>query len=242
MYNAFLFSVWPYLTTALFVVGLAIRYFTPRQGMAAVTSQESDAWTLFGLGKALGLSLLSLFLLHLTGLLFPRDVLLWNSSMVRLYLLEGVAFLVGLIALANFAYVIWHHLGHSRRSTITELSDAVFLSLTFIAVLSGSLMAILYRWGSSWGVMTLRPYVMSVFGAKPATEFVTQMPFFVRLHIFSAFAALALIPATRLAALFVVAIDFFSGQIAKPIFVGVEAAENWLRRRNLAVWIWPEED
>jgi nitrate reductase gamma subunit len=189
-----------------------------------------------------GFSLLSLFLLHLAGLLFPREVLRWNGSMVRLYLLEGVAFLAGLVALANFAYAIWRHLGHSRQSTIRELSDAVFLALTFIAVLSGSLMAILYRWGSSWGVMTLRPYVMSVFGGKPATEFVTQMPFLVRLHIFSAFAALALIPATRVAALFVVAIEFCSGWIAKPIFVGVEATENWLRRRNFAVWIWPEED
>jgi nitrate reductase gamma subunit len=242
MYNAFLFSVWPYLTIALFVVGLVIRYFAARQRTAAVSSQACEVWALFGLGRALGFSLVSLFLLHLAGLLYPQEVLRWNSSMVRLYLLEGVAFLVGLVAVANFTYVIWRHLGHSRRSTITELCDAVFLSLTFTAVLSGSLMAILYRWGSSWGVMTLRPYVISIFGGQPATEFVIQMPFFVRLHIFSAFAALALIPATRVAALFVAAIDFVSGWIAKPILVGVEAAENWLGRRNLAVRIWPEED
>ena len=92
----------------------------------------------------------------------------------------------------------------------------VFLSLIFIGIISGLLMAGLYRWGSSWGAITLTPYVTSLLRLKPATQFAEQMPFLIRIHLFSTFAALAVLPLTRLAAIPVVALHFCLGLVGRP--------------------------
>src|SRR5256885_13652392 len=95
---------------------------------------------------------------------------------------------------------MWRHLGHSNRSAITELSDTVFLALLLLGILSGVLPAALYRWGSTWGALTLSPYLVSLVRVKPMAGLASQMPFMVRLHVFSLFAAFAVFPLTRLAA------------------------------------------
>ena len=136
-------------------------------------------------------------------MLFPRVILWWNGSTSRLYLLEGAGFIVGSAALACWCALVWRHLGRSNRPLITELADTVFLALLFVGILSGVLTAVLYRWGSTWSAVTLAPYLASLVRAKPAAGLATQMPFLVRLHVFSAFAALAVLPLTRLAAFLV---------------------------------------
>src|SRR5262249_14024687 len=71
-----------------------------------------------------------------------------------------------------------------------------FLALLLTGVVSGLALAALYRWGSSWSAVTLAPYVTSIAGGHPRTEFVGEMPFLVQLHVFTAFAALAVVPFT----------------------------------------------
>src|SRR2546425_13148814 len=184
----------------------------------------------------------TLFRSHLVGLWFPRGILLWNGSTIRLLLLEGFAFAVGLLALAGWASLMWRDLGRSSQSPTSELLDTIFLSLLFLGILSGLLVAGLYRWGSSWGVMTLTPYVVSLLQGRPAPSFVIEMPFLVRLHIFSAFCAVAVLPLTRLAGVFVWALHHGLELIAWPISAASQRAEAWLRKHNPASWLWPEED
>src|SRR5499427_8203282 len=113
-------------------------------------------------------------------------------------MLEIYAFGAGLGALGAWALMMWSHLTQSDESIGRQAADAVFLALLFTALLSGSLTAILFRWGSSWGVITLTPYVVSLLHGRPAVELVAGLPFLVRLHVFSALATLAALPATRL--------------------------------------------
>jgi nitrate reductase gamma subunit len=111
-----------------------------------------------------------------------------------------------------------------------------------VGVLSGLLLAVLYRWGSSWGAMILTPYTASLLRGKPAANFILQMPFLVRLHVFSLFAAVAIVPATRLGTAIVGALQAILTGFGKPISAGGRAAEAWLRKHNPAPWFWPEED
>jgi nitrate reductase gamma subunit len=237
-----LFSAWPYIGAALFATGIAVRFALERKNATAVKEEMSEAWAVFRGSWWWRVSVIALLLVHAGALLFPQTLLAWNRRPERLYVLEAFALTAALAALAGGATLLWRHLGRSNRSPITELSDTVFIALLLVAICSGFLMAVLYRWASSWGALILTPYIVSLLHAKPAGELAAQMPFMVRLHVFSTFAAIAVLPLTRLAAFLVFAIDAGLGLLARPVSATGRAAGEWLRRHNPAPWLWPEED
>jgi nitrate reductase gamma subunit len=246
MRTSFLFQVWPYAAMALFAIGISIRCALAHKQADGLALDLKESWDLFGGGKILPFSLVMLLLGHLAGLLYPHKILLWNSAPSRLYALEGLAFAIGLSALAGWAALMWRQFGRSRGSVLRQVGDAVFLSLLFLSLLSGLLTAIRYRWGSSWGVSTLTPYGLSLLRGKPAVALVAGMPFLVQVHVFSGFVALAALPFTRVSPFLIVVISHGFTYAAKPI----SAAGTWarrmlemvLRRHHPATWIWPEED
>lgn len=242
MKTNFLFAAWPYIGLSLLLVGIGARYLLDRRQMTAVAKEMSEARALFGGGKIWRASLALLVIAHLTGIVFPRVVLWWSASPGRLYLLEGVGLMAGISALVCWCALLARHLGRSNRTLITELSDTVFLALLFAGILSGVLTAVLYRWGSTWSAVTLAPYLASLVRAKPAAGLATQMPFLVRLHVFSAFAALAVFPLTRPAAFLIFAVDWTFGLVGRPIASTARTLEAWMRKHNPATWLWPEED
>jgi nitrate reductase gamma subunit len=201
---------------------------------------------LFRRTALLQISLFLLLLGHLAGFLSPQRVLLWNSIPFRLYALEILGFGAGLSALGGWALLTWRHVRQSDASIGRQAADAVFLSLLFTTLLSGLLTAILFRWGSSWGVITLTPYVVSLFRGQPAVELVAGLPFLVRLHVFSAFATLAALPATRLGPVLIVPLSRGLRLILSPVQVLAysvsKMVEVMVRRLNPAIWIWPEDD
>ena len=238
----FLFAGCPYMALSLFAVGLAVRYLLERKRMDAVRIEMSEAWNVFTGANVWRAGVAFLLVVHAAVLLLPQSVLAWNNDPGRLYLFEGIALIAALAALAGWAKLTWKQVSHGNRSVITELSDTVFLALLFVAIASGVLMAVLYRWGSSWGALVLAPYVVSILRGRPAPGLATQMPFFVRLHVFSAFAMLAVLPLTRLAAFFVFALHSVLALMGRPVSAAVHSAERWLRKHNPAPWLWPEED
>jgi nitrate reductase gamma subunit len=239
---SFLFAGWPYIALSLLAVGLAVRYVLEQKRMDAVRTEMAEAWNVFSGTNVWRAGIALLLLVHAAILLLPQFVLAWNNNPARLYLFEAIAFIAGLAALSGWVKLTWRQVSHGNRSVITELSDTVFLALLFVAIASGVLMAVLYRWGSSWGALVLTPYVASILRGRPAPGMATQMPFLVRLHVFSAFAMLAVLPLTRLAAFFVFALHSILALMGRPISAAVHAAERWLRRHNPAPWLWPEED
>jgi nitrate reductase gamma subunit len=237
-----LFSAWPYVATALFLTGIVVRYLLERRHATAVKDEMSEAWTVFCGSRLWRLSVMVLLLGHAGALLFPQTLLALNRVPVRLYLLEAFALIAGLSAVVGAATLLWRHLGRSNRSAITELSDTIFIALLLVGIVSGLLMAVLYRWASSWGALILTPYIVSLLRGSPASGLAAQMPLVVRLHVFSTFAAIAVLPLTRLAAFFVFAMNAGLRRLTRPVSAAGRAAEDWLRRHNPASWLWPEED
>jgi nitrate reductase gamma subunit len=237
-----LFSAWPYIALSILMVGMVVRYLLERTRISTVREEMSEAWSLFSGSGVWRASVLLLALGHGAGLLFPQAILAWNGRPARLYLLEGIAFVAGVAALAGCAAIIWRHLGRTNRSAVTELSDTIFIALLLVGILSGVLMAVFHRWGSSWGALVLTPYISSLLNFRPTAGLATQMPFLVRLHIFSMFAVLAVLPLTRLAAFPVFALHSTLTLLGRPISAAGHAAESWLRRHNPSAWLWPEED
>lgn len=237
-----LFAASPYIAFSLLLVGIGVRYFLDRRQMATAKKEMAEAWSQLRGGMVWRVSLLLLVIAHLLGVVFPRAILWWNGSTNRLYLLEGAGLIVGVSSLVCWCALLWRHLGHSNGGLITELSDTVFLSLMFVGFLSGVLTAIIYRWGSAWSSVILAPYVASLVHAKPAANFASQMPFLVRLHVFSAFAALAVFPLTRLAAAVILVLNWAIALLGSAFASITSILEAWIRKHNPAAWLWPEED
>jgi len=238
----FLFFAWPYMTVALLLVVTFVRYLLTRTQMDGLRAELMDARAVFGGNRTWYISLLLLAAGHGILLLFPRFILSWNSSPVRLYLLEFSGLIVGLVALASFGKLLWRHTGRSNRSVLIEISDVVFLSLLFLGIASGVFLAVAYRWASSWGAIILTPYIASLLRLNPATQLAAEMPFVVRLHLFTTFAALAVLPLTRLGAFLVQGLHLSFESVARVTGTMGAAAGARLRKHNPAAWLWPEED
>jgi nitrate reductase gamma subunit len=241
MGNNSFFVVWPYVGLAMLVAGTLLRYLLALRQPAVLAADLADAKSFFW-GKLWWSTVFALLAGHLAGLLFPQAILSWNTSPVRLYLLEGLTFAAGLGALISGAALVWRHLGKPTGSLLTELFDSVFLALLLVILVSGLLVAALYRWGSSWGVITLAPYAMSLLRGQPLPDLAAQMPFLVRLHVLATFSALAIVPLTRLATFPVVALHSCLVLLGRPVRAGGNAINTWLSKRNLNAWFWPEED
>jgi nitrate reductase gamma subunit len=242
MKTAFLFQTWPYAAVMLFVAGIAARYLG--EPTSAKRNWPLDARDLFRRTPLLQISLFLLLLGHLAGLLSPQRVLLWNSIPLRLYALEILGFGVGLSALGGWALLTWRHVRQSDASIGRQAADAVFLSLLFTTLLSGSLTAILFRWGSSWGVITVTPYGVSLLHGRPAVNLIAGLPFLVRLHVFSAFATFAALPATRLGPVLIVGLRRGLRLILSPVQVLAASVSKIAEAvvRQLDPSIWPEDD
>jgi nitrate reductase gamma subunit len=241
MGNDSLFVLWPYIAVALLVAGTLLRYLLASRQPSVLAAEMADAKAVFG-GRLFWISMFVLVAGHLAGVLFPRTVLSWNSSTAGLYLLEGLALAAGLAAVASSAALIWQHLGRSSRSRATEFFDTVFLAIIFTVLVSGVLIAVFYRWGSSWGVMTLGPYVASLVRGQPPVQLVTQMPALVQLHVLATFAAIAVVPLTRLSTFLIIAAHGCTVLIGRPFRAAANAVIEWSRTHNPSSWFWPEED
>ncbi|HEY6350835.1 MAG TPA: respiratory nitrate reductase subunit gamma [Candidatus Angelobacter sp.] len=238
----FLFAIFPYVAPGLLVVGTAVRYLLLRKHPEIISAEIKEVKASLAGNRLWQISLVFLVVGHLIALVMPRMLLQWNSSHTRLYLLEGAAFAIGCAALAGWIVVLWRSLSRHGESRLIELSDMALLALLFVGISSGLLMAVLYRWGSTWGAMILTPYLMSVLRGEAAAHFVLQMPFLARLHVFSLFASIAVLPVTRVGTVLVVGLRAIFGLAGRLASGAAGAAEGWFKKHNPAGWLWPEED
>ena len=245
MKSHFLYVVIPYLAVTSLFAGFVFRYVWVHKRIESI-APDLPAMRASLAFKMWYLSLGLLMLGHAIGLLFPHQILLWDNSPLRLYLLEGFAFVVGLYFLLGWGYLLRKYFLRNSGPVATEISDAAFFSLLSVGLVSGLLTAALHRWSSSWASVTVAPYIASLVRGKPAMTLVSGMPFLVQLHLVSAFIAIAIFPFTRPALLLLALFHKLVGFVLVPVNAATGWASNtlesWARRYNPAPWIWPEEE
>jgi nitrate reductase gamma subunit len=95
-------------------------------------------------------------------------------------------------------------------------------------------------------VATLTPYVRSLGRVRPQGLLAAQMPFPVQLHLISTFAALAVLPFSRLSLALLAPVHRMSRWLMTWLGQPVRAAGGYGRRLaarlNPSAWIWPEEE
>lgn len=255
--GSFLQRGWPYVALGVLACGLAVRARLMRDHVPAVRRAVAEARSPYPRGWLWHAGWSTLAAAHVIALVFPRAVLAWNRVGWRLYVLEAITAAAGAVVVVLWLRALWRHVtgrgagngaGQQQRpqqmlspsSLLLDLGDSVFLSLVALALVSGVLLAALYRWGSSWGAVTLTPYVASIARGRPAALLIEHLPPVARLHVAVTFAALAAFPLTRLAAVPVVALLRGAAACGRPVAVARRVAVSWMRR-GPALWLWPEQ-
>jgi nitrate reductase gamma subunit len=168
---------------------------------------------------------------HLALLAAPDAVLRWDRSMARLLLAEGAGMCVGTLCLLAVAHALWRRLARSSARP-QSVGDVIALTLLGMEIGTGVLLAVLYRWASSWSVVTLTPYAVSVLKLGPRVELVAATPFLVRLHVFCACAILAALPFTTVGSLALATVQRFVRPVSAPLGLAYELARTSIAART----------
>ena len=193
MREELLFVVVPRLAAFCCLSALAMLYLFRRRAHRWKGSADDEVDSGDAISKCWRYSIGVVLVGHLLAFTFPGAVTLWDRDLLRLIVLEILGVTAGTLALLSLLFTAARRLG--RGSSF----DTVALTLILLEVVSGLTIAVRYRWASSWAEVTLTPYLHSLLGFSPSVVLVSRMPFVVRLHVFSAFAILAIGPLTRIA-------------------------------------------
>jgi nitrate reductase gamma subunit len=141
---------------------------------------------------------------HIFAFLFPRELLLWNSVPVRLYILEISALVFALLTLVGLISAIVRRADVPKVRRVTTLVDWIVYGQLLFQVGSGIYIAVFHPWGSAWFAAAVTPYLRSLILFNPQVGYIAAMPLMAKLHIISAFLLIGFFPFTRLVHILVV--------------------------------------
>ncbi|MBE9562128.1 MAG: respiratory nitrate reductase subunit gamma [Proteobacteria bacterium] len=197
-FSEFMFGVFPYMCIIIAIVATTWRYVTDKFSYSSLSSQFLENRNLFWGSITWHYGILGVLTAHLVGFLIPSSILWWNMEPVRLYILETTGFVMGLMALVGLIVLIVRRFSSSRLKVVTSNMDKVLYIVLFTQVLTGVLIAVFYRWGSSWYAGFAAPYLWSIIELSPNVSLVENLPVTVQIHILNAFVFILLLPFTRL--------------------------------------------
>lgn len=208
MFDTFLFAVFPYLAVGIAVVGGIWRYRSDRFSYSSQSSQFLENRALFWGSVTWHYAILAILLAHVAALAFSGAWADLVAEPTRLYVLEAIGLSLGLVALLGLGLLVLRRLRSARVFVVTSPADWLLLAVLLAQVALGEYVALRYRWGSDWYVHTAVPWLESLFKLDPQTEFITILPWVVKLHALGGFLLIALFPFTRLVHIVTVPITY----------------------------------
>lgn len=193
-----LFMAFPYLAIILSILGGLYRYFNDRFSYSSFSSQFLENRTLFWGSVPWHYGILIILLAHLLAALFPAQWAALIAAPVRLYVLEVTGLVLAVFTIVGLVLLIWRRLRNARILAVTSPMDWVLLAALLAQVVLGFWVALFYRWGSDWYLHTAVPWLVSLVTLNPQIQYVTALPWVVKLHMLGGFFIIALFPFTRL--------------------------------------------
>ncbi|MFB3916171.1 MAG: respiratory nitrate reductase subunit gamma [Terriglobales bacterium] len=204
VFNLLVFAVLPYIALFSFFLGTIMRFRKAPFSYSSLSSQFLETRQHFWGLVSFHYGIIFVLLGHLVGLLIPRQILLWNSRPLRLYVLEITSLAFGLMTLVGLVSILHRRTMLSKPRRVTSAIDWIIESMVLLQVAAGIYVAIFHPWGTSWFAASASPYLWSIFKFSPDITYLTTLPFAVKLHIINAWAIIALFPFTRLVHMLVV--------------------------------------
>jgi nitrate reductase gamma subunit len=199
-----LFAVLPYVALVLLLVVTIQRYRAQRFTYSSLSSQFLENQQHFWGLVPFHYGILAVLAGHIVAFLIPREILVWNSHPLRLYVLETTALVFGLLTLVGLLAAVSRRFTNRKVWVVTTRSDWILYGLLVLQVASGIYVAVFYPWGSSWFAASAAPYLWSLVKLTPDISYVAAFPDPIKLHIVCAFVLVGFFPFTRLVHILVV--------------------------------------
>ena len=203
-----LFGILPYVAFFTFPVATIARYRVLRYSYSSLSSQFLENRQHFWGLVPFHYGILIVLVGHVIGFLIPRQILVWNSVPLRLYVLEVSALAAGLLTLVGLVALVVRRLTSARLQAVTTLTDWIVFALLFLQVAGGVGVAVMYPWGSSWFAAIAVPYLWSLATFRPDFTVISLLPWLIKLHIAGAFLLIGSVPFSRLVHILVVPVPY----------------------------------
>jgi nitrate reductase gamma subunit len=197
-FDALLFVVLPYVAFFTFFLVTVQRYRQRTFSYSSLSSQFLENKRHFWSLVPFHYGILVVLTGHIVAFLFPRELLLFNSRPIRLYILEVSALIFGLMTLIGLVASIARRASESKIRMVTGVSDWILFALLLLQVASGIYVALFHPWGSSWFAAAVSPYLWSLLKMNPDFLSIAAMPMSVKFHIVNAYLLIGFFPFTRL--------------------------------------------
>lgn len=220
-WDLLLFVVFPYVALVLAIVGTAYRMVRQPFTVSSVSSQLLESKKLYWGSVSFHWGILVILIGHFLALIIPAGFEAWNKVPIRLYLLEITGLALAVWALFGLGVLLYRRVHVGKIRAVTTKMDMAVLALLLAQVITGILIAALYRFGSSWGTGVFVPYIQSLLVLDPRPELVEPLPFILQLHSTLFFVFLVLFPFSRLVHIITLPL----GYLARPFQL-----VKWVRR------------
>jgi len=198
MLDNLLFVVFPYVAVAIAVGGTIYRYLTNQFSFTSLSSQFLESDIQFWGSTLWHYGILPTLAIHIAGFTLPKVMAALHGTPETLYLAEIAGKTLGIMALVGAAALFYRRVTSAKIRVVTTPADWVVLTLLIFQVVLGLMIAFIYRWGATWFIHTVTPWVVSLVTLQPAPQYVSALPLIPRLHFLNATLLILLFPFTRL--------------------------------------------
>jgi nitrate reductase gamma subunit len=197
LYYTLIFTVFPYLCLATFVVGHAYRYVTDRYGWNARSSEFLEKKALFAGSVLFHWGIVFTFLGHAGGLLMPQRVLdrfgVDSQAHMEIAYWSGLA--VGIAAFVGALLLLKRRLTHPRVQAVYRLNDTITISALALVVGAGLYNVVFGHYNVLYSVA---PWIRGVVTFTPDAMLMKTVPLSYKIHVIAAWALLGFSPFSRL--------------------------------------------
>jgi nitrate reductase gamma subunit len=191
------FTVFPYICLATFVVGHSYRYVTDRYAWNAHSSEFLEKKSLFYGSILFHWGIVLTFLGHAGGLLIPQrfyDAFGIHAG-VHMAVAYWMGLLVGIAAFAGSLLLLRRRIINRRVKAAGTVNDLVTIG-GLVLVIGLGLYNVVF--GHYNVLYTLAPWIRGIVTLTPTPELMREVPFSYKLHVLSALALLGFSPFSRL--------------------------------------------
>ena len=222
MLDNLLFVVFPYVAVAVAVGGTLYRFLTNQFSFTSLSSQFLESDIQFWGSTLWHYGIIPTLAIHMMGFGFPKVMEALHGTPETLYLAELAGKVLGIMAFVGAAVLFYRRVSQSKIRVVTTPADWLVMILLLNQVVLGLWIAFGYRWGATWFVHTVTPWVASLATFQPAPEFVSALPLVPRLHFLNATLLILVFPFTRLVHMITFPVDYLWRSFQRVI---------WTRRK-----------
>ena len=192
-----IFTVFPYLCLATFVVGHAYRYVTDRYGWNARSSEFLEKKALFAGSVIFHWGIVFTFIGHAGGLLMPQGVLdrFGVNSQAHMEIAYWSGLAVGIAAFAGALLLLNRRLTHPRVQAVYRLNDTITISAVVLVVGVGLYNVLFGHYNVLYSVA---PWIRGIVTFTPDAMLMKTVPLSYKIHVIAAWALLGFSPFSRL--------------------------------------------